>query len=179
MTEDRNALLERYRQMRTEFLAAINGLTEAQLIERSHNGWSVKDHMAHIAFWDELRATEVERMSEGFESAWRLTPEQDEVLNEMVTQARWDEAALPRRPRAGHARGARRVEVRRSRTHERPRGRARRLDPRMAGREGLLGLTAAVEDVLDEASERVPHLTCGQRVEGLDGLVAELAGGAP
>ena len=76
--------------MRTEFLAAINGLTEAQLIERSHNGWSVKDHMAHIAFWDELRATEVERMSEGFESAWRLTPEQDEVLNEMVTQARWD-----------------------------------------------------------------------------------------
>ena len=90
MTEDRNALLERYRQMRTEFLAAINGLTEAQLIERSHNGWSVKDHMAHIAFWDELRATEVERMSEGFESAWRLTPEQDETLNAMVTQARWD-----------------------------------------------------------------------------------------
>jgi hypothetical protein len=90
MTEDRGALLERYRQMRTEFLAAINGLTEAQLIERTHNGWSVKDHMAHIAFWDELRASEVERMSEGFESAWRLTPEQDDVLNAMVTQARWD-----------------------------------------------------------------------------------------
>src|SRR5690606_26221442 len=90
MTEDRDGLLAHFRAMREDFLAAIEGLTEERLTERSHNGWSVKDHMAHITFWDEVRASEVTRLSAGLESAWRLTPEQDEVLNEMVTQARWN-----------------------------------------------------------------------------------------
>jgi len=90
MSEDRDALLAHFRAMRQDFLDAIDGLTDDQLTERSHNGWSVKDHMAHITFWDEVRASEVERISAGLESAWRLTSEQDEVLNQMVTQARWD-----------------------------------------------------------------------------------------
>jgi len=90
MTTDRDVLLAAHRAMRSEFLAAVDGLTEAQLTERSHNGWSVKDHMAHITFWDEVRASEVERISAGLDSAWRLTPEEDETLNAMVTRARWD-----------------------------------------------------------------------------------------
>jgi len=90
MSEDRDALLAHFRAMRQDFLDAIHGLTDDQLTERSHNGWSVKDHMAHITFWDEVRASEVDRISAGLESAWRLTSAQDEVLNEMVTQARWD-----------------------------------------------------------------------------------------
>jgi len=90
VTEDRDALIERYRRSREEFLAAIEGLTEEQLLERSHNGWCVKDHMVHLAFWDELRATEVTRLSAGFESAWRLSTEADDTLNGLVTAARWD-----------------------------------------------------------------------------------------
>ncbi|MGE3961416.1 MAG: DinB family protein [Dehalococcoidia bacterium] len=89
MAEDREALLAHFRQMRAEFEEAIAGLSEEQLAERSHNGWSVKDHMAHIAFWDEVRAAEVERISAGLESAWRLSPEEDQQLNDMVTRARW------------------------------------------------------------------------------------------
>lgn len=90
MTEDRDALLTHFRTMRSDFLAVIEGLTEAQLTERTHNGWSVKDHMAHITFWDEVRASEVARIAADLESAWRLTSDEDEVLNAMVTRARWD-----------------------------------------------------------------------------------------
>ena len=56
MAEDRDALLRHYRQMRTELLAAIDGLSDEALVEPSLDGWSVKDHLAHIAHWDEIRA---------------------------------------------------------------------------------------------------------------------------
>jgi len=90
VTEDRDRLVAAYREMRAEFFAAIEGLSGAQMTERTHNGWSVKDHMAHITFWDEVRASEVARISAGLDSAWRLTSEEDEMLNAMVTRARWD-----------------------------------------------------------------------------------------
>lgn len=90
MSEDRDALRAHFRTMRADFLDAIAGLTDDQMTERSHNGWSVKDHMAHITFWDEVRASEVQRISAGLESAWRLTSEEDQTLNDMVTRARWD-----------------------------------------------------------------------------------------
>ena len=90
MSEDRDALLAHFRTMRADFLDAIDGLTDGQMTERTHNGWSVKDHMAHITFWDEVRTSEVDRISAGLESAWRLTSEEDEALNDMVTRARWD-----------------------------------------------------------------------------------------
>lgn len=90
MSEDRDALRAHFRTMRAGFLDAIAGLTDDQMTERSHNGWSVKDHMAHITFWDEVRASEVQRISAGLESAWRLTSEEDQTLNDMVTRARWD-----------------------------------------------------------------------------------------
>jgi uncharacterized damage-inducible protein DinB len=71
-SEDRDALLRHYHDMRAELLAAIDGLSDEQLTERTIDGWSVKDHLAHLALWDELRAAEVERISAGFESAWRM-----------------------------------------------------------------------------------------------------------
>lgn len=90
LPEDRDALIAHYQATRAAMLAAIEGLTEEQMTERSHNGWCVKDHLAHVTFWDEIRAAEVERISAGRESAWRLTSEEDETLNDMVTRARWD-----------------------------------------------------------------------------------------
>ena len=72
MPEDRGALLRHYREMRAALLKAIAGLTDAQLTEPTIDGWSVKDHLAHLALWDELRAAEVERVSAGFASAWRM-----------------------------------------------------------------------------------------------------------
>lgn len=90
MREDRDALIAHYRATRAEMLAAIERLSAAQLTERTHNGWGVKDHLAHLAFWDELRAAEVLRISAGHASTWRISPEEDGVVNEIVTRARWD-----------------------------------------------------------------------------------------
>lgn len=99
MAESKAALLAHYRQMRAELGAAIEGLSDEQLIEPSLDGWSVADHLAHIALWDEVRAAEIRRISAGMDSAWRMTDAQDDAYNVMgyelrrgfkVAQARWE-----------------------------------------------------------------------------------------
>jgi uncharacterized damage-inducible protein DinB len=99
MAEDREALLQHYRQMRDELLAAIDGLSDKQLTEPSLDGWSVTDHLAHLVLWDEIRASEVERISAGHNALWHMRREQTETLNALVhalrrslspDQARWE-----------------------------------------------------------------------------------------
>src|SRR5438094_3203314 len=99
MAEDRDALLQHYRQMREELLAAIHGLSDEVLTEASLDGWSVKDHLAHLALWDDIRASEVMRISAGHESAWRMTPDQDAAYSALghalrhalsLDQVRWE-----------------------------------------------------------------------------------------
>lgn len=106
MAEDRDALLQHYRQMRSELLAAIDGLSDEQLTERSLDGWSVTDHLAHLALWDDMRASEVARISAGHASAWRMTEEQDDAYNELghalrrelsPAQVRWELATSHQR----------------------------------------------------------------------------------
>ena len=81
MGEDRDALLRHYREARQALLSAIQGLSDAQMTEPSLDGWSVKDHLAHLALWDDIRSSEVRRISAGHDSAWRMTPEQGESYN--------------------------------------------------------------------------------------------------
>ncbi len=99
MPENRAELLRHYQQMRQGLLSAIDGLTEGQMTDPSLDGWSVKDHLAHIALWDDIRASEVVRISAGHESAWRMTDGQDAAFNELaykvrrdlsLTQVRWE-----------------------------------------------------------------------------------------
>jgi uncharacterized damage-inducible protein DinB len=70
MPEDRDALFQHFRQMREELLTAIDDLSEEQLTEPSLDGWSVKDHLAHLSLWDDLRAGEIARVSAGHKPAW-------------------------------------------------------------------------------------------------------------
>jgi hypothetical protein len=88
--EDRDALLRHYRETREGLLAAIHGLTDAQMTDPSIDGWSVKDHLAHLALWDDVRASEVTRISTGHDSAWRITDEQAEAYNAIAYAARRD-----------------------------------------------------------------------------------------
>ena len=99
MPESREALLEHYRTMREELLAAIAGLGDELMTEPSLDGWSIKNHLAHLATWDEIRAREVVRISAGYDSAWRMTGEQDEIFNVIahdlraglsLAQVRWE-----------------------------------------------------------------------------------------
>ena len=99
MAEDRDELLQHYRQMREELHSAIQGLPVELMTEPSLDGWSVKDHLAHIALWDDLRAGEVARISAGHGSAWHMTGDQDATLNAVahslrqtlsLEQVRWE-----------------------------------------------------------------------------------------
>lgn len=102
MAADRDALLQHYQQMRETLFDTIAGLSDEQLCEASLDGWSVKDHLAHIALWDDLRASEVVRISAGHDSAWRMTEEQGDAYNALayavrrdltLDQARWELAS--------------------------------------------------------------------------------------
>jgi uncharacterized damage-inducible protein DinB len=99
MADDRDELLQHYARMREEMLSAIAGLNDEQMTEQSLDGWSIKDHLAHVALWDEVRAAEVARISAGHDSAFRMSEEQDRIYNELgfdlrraltLEQVRWE-----------------------------------------------------------------------------------------
>jgi hypothetical protein len=90
VAEDKHELLQHYGTSRADFMAAIAGLGDQQLTDTSIDGWSIKDHMCHIAFWDELRALDVLRISAGHESAWRLKTEPEDELNKIAYAMRRD-----------------------------------------------------------------------------------------
>ena len=101
MAEDRDALLQHYRKMREELLSAIAGLNDVLMTERSLDGWSIKDHLMHLALWDDVRASEVVRISAGHDTTWHMTSEQDAAYSAMglelrlalsPTQAKWEMA---------------------------------------------------------------------------------------
>jgi uncharacterized damage-inducible protein DinB len=106
MAEETDALVQHYRQMREGLLSAIDGLSDERMSEPSLDGWSVKDHLAHLANWDDIRASEVVRISAGHDSAWRMTGEQDEAYNALgyalrvalsLNQVRWELATSRQR----------------------------------------------------------------------------------
>ena len=106
MPMDREALLRHYEEMRRDLIAAIEGIADEHLVAPTLDGWSVKDHLAHLASWDEIRAAEVLRISAGHESAWRMNGEQDAVFNDLthhlrgtlsLDQVRWEIDASHRR----------------------------------------------------------------------------------
>jgi hypothetical protein len=86
--EDKQRLLAHYRRTRAEFLPVIEGIGGELMAEPSIDGWSVKDHLAHIAFWDELRAGDMVRISAGHDSSWKLSPEDEDSLNELAYRLR-------------------------------------------------------------------------------------------
>jgi uncharacterized damage-inducible protein DinB len=106
MAEDRDGLLHHYRQMREDLLSAIRGLSDEVMTEPSLEGWSVKDHLAHLALWDDVRASDVVRISAGHDSAWRMTHDQDAAYNAVahslrlalsLKQVRWELATSRQR----------------------------------------------------------------------------------
>jgi len=99
MPENKDTLLDHFRGMHAALMEAIDGLSDELMSETSLDGWSVKDHLAHLALWDDVRAAEVGRISAGFDSAWRMTGDQDGVFNAIahdirvglpVAQAKWE-----------------------------------------------------------------------------------------
>lgn len=88
MPEDCDAVLKLYRDTRAVLLEWIDGIPEAMMVEPLIDGWSVKDHLVHITAWDELRALEVERISRGHQTAWRMDNAQGDAYSTMVRALR-------------------------------------------------------------------------------------------
>ncbi|MCC6946008.1 MAG: maleylpyruvate isomerase N-terminal domain-containing protein [Thermomicrobiales bacterium] len=80
---DSHELQQHYRTLRTTLRETLSGLTEDQMTERTIDGWSAKDHLTHLAFWDRLRAEEIVRISAGYQSGCGFSEEQVEQLNQI------------------------------------------------------------------------------------------------
>jgi hypothetical protein len=52
---------------------AIAGLNEEQMSRPDLDGWSVKDHLAHLTFWHEMRFFEVSRIARGGRAGFPVT----------------------------------------------------------------------------------------------------------
>jgi uncharacterized damage-inducible protein DinB len=85
----RNDLRHHYAVSRAGLMAAIEGLSEADMSQAALDGWSVKDHLTHVTVWDEIRAAEIERISAGFQPAWRhMTEAETEAFNALTERMR-------------------------------------------------------------------------------------------
>lgn len=88
MPEDRDDLIRHYEHARARLLDAIDGLSEPQMCDPAIDTWSVKDHLAHIATWDEIRAAEIARISQGYATAWKMNAAQDTSFNVIAYELR-------------------------------------------------------------------------------------------
>lgn len=87
--ETRAELIANLRARSTELTASLAGLTDAQMEEQSLDGWSPKDHLSHCAVWHDIRASEINRISSGYETAWPGMPtEENNAFNEMTVVQR-------------------------------------------------------------------------------------------
>ncbi len=88
--EDRRFMvIQAFWQSRGELLAAIDGLKPEILEEPVLDGWSIKDHLAHVGHMDEMRLIEIQRVSNGLPPAWPPAgEEQIDALNALGVEAR-------------------------------------------------------------------------------------------
>jgi hypothetical protein len=85
----KEGLRQHYAGSRAALMAAIEGLSDADMSLAAIDGWSVKDHLTHVTVWDEIRAAEIERISAGFEPAWRhMTEAETEAFNALTERMR-------------------------------------------------------------------------------------------
>ena len=84
----RDQLVLEMKAARDRVLAAIDGLSEAQASRAELDGWSVKDHLAHLTACDESRFYEIGRVSRGARPAFASDDEQMDTLNEAMVTVR-------------------------------------------------------------------------------------------
>ncbi len=87
IADDRRTVLESFDSEGAELMSAIEGLSETEFAE-PFDGWSVKDHLSHLAQWEELRYLDTVRIAAGYRSAVDSTSAQDEVFNQTTVEWR-------------------------------------------------------------------------------------------
>lgn len=91
MTDDEKKaeLIANLRDRSAELKASLAGLSDAQMEEQSLDGWSPKDHVSHCAVWHDIRASEIARISAGYETAWPGMPtDENNAFNDTTAAQR-------------------------------------------------------------------------------------------
>ena len=57
-------------------LEAVSGLTDEQASRPGADGWSIKDHLAHLTAWHEMRFFEIGRIARGGRAAFPDSPDE-------------------------------------------------------------------------------------------------------
>ncbi len=78
MAENKDELLQHYRRTREGLMSAIDGLSDEQMSEPSLDGWSVKDHLAHI--YNEV-GYELRRRMSAAQAKWELERSRKHLLD--------------------------------------------------------------------------------------------------
>ena len=85
----RDQLLIEMKAARSRVLAAVEGLSDGQASRAELDGWSVKDHLSHLAACDEFRFYEIGRISRGGRPAYQgMDNEQTDALNALIVTLR-------------------------------------------------------------------------------------------
>jgi len=89
LPRDKTELLERIHRSRTDLEEMLRSLSEAQLTAPGAEGWSIKDHLAHLATW-ELGIAELLRRRPRF-AAMRVEEavsqgKSEEEVNDLIYQ---------------------------------------------------------------------------------------------
>jgi hypothetical protein len=74
---------------------AIAGLSEEQLFRPDLDGWSVKDHLAHLTFWHEMRFFEISRIACGGHAGFPATDEAEAGVEHLNQQTVVNRRSLP------------------------------------------------------------------------------------
>jgi hypothetical protein len=84
---DRAQLLSEWDAATGQLLAAVEGLTDEQASRELPGGWSARDHLTHVTFWDEMRFFEISRIARGGYASFPATDEA-EALNNQIAEHR-------------------------------------------------------------------------------------------
>ena len=86
---DRDQLIMELKAARAQVLEAVAGLSEEQMSKPELDGWSVKDHLNHLAVCDEIRFHEIGRVSRGGRPAYPPINDRNmDSLNEITVSLR-------------------------------------------------------------------------------------------
>lgn len=70
-------LITELEHARKRLLTAMDGLSEEHASQPAPDGWSVKDHLNHLALWDEMRFFEISRIARGGRPSFQPAEEAD------------------------------------------------------------------------------------------------------
>lgn len=85
----RDSIYGTLKSSRAELRRAIEGLSSERMIYPVIDGWSIKDQLAHVAFWDELGARDFRRIAAGHSPALMFhAPDRTDDLNNVIMAMR-------------------------------------------------------------------------------------------